>query len=146
MKASHGGMTPRQSVRAECESRGFDAVVAGCIGILEGRDADDQLLLALAGPAAEYVLAGGEGGRGGYWPRVWAARGLLHAWAEIAAPAVIRATTDESWRVREMAAKVIAKHHVGAGLQAVAALADDPVPRVRSAASRAVMMLSASGA
>jgi hypothetical protein len=45
-----------------------------------------------------------------------------------------------------MAAKVIAKHHVGDALQAVTALADDPVPRVRSAASRAVMMLSASGA
>ncbi|HEX7993839.1 MAG TPA: HEAT repeat domain-containing protein [Streptosporangiaceae bacterium] len=139
-------MTPRQSVRAECERRGLDAVVAGCIGILEGQDADDQLLLALAGPAAEYVLAGGEGGRGGYWPRVWAARGLLHAWADVAAPAIIRATADESWRVREMAAKVIAKHHLGDALQAVAALADDPVPRVRSAASRAVMMLSASGA
>jgi hypothetical protein len=65
-------MTPRQSVRAECERRGLDAV------------------------AAEYVLAGGEGGRGGYWPRVWAARGLLHAWADVAAPAIIRATADES--------------------------------------------------
>ncbi len=146
MMASHWGMTPRQSVRAECGRRGYDAVVAGCITILEGKGGDDQLLLALAGPAAEYVLAGGEGGRDGYWPRVWAARGLLHAWADTAAPVISRATTDESWRVREMAAKVIAKHHVGDALQAVAALADDPVPRVRSAASRAVMMLSASGA
>jgi len=142
---SHWGMSPAQSVRAECGRRGRDAVVAGCIGLLGGEGADDELLLALAGPAAEYVLAGGEGGPAGYWPRVWAARGLLHAWEDVAAPAIILATTDESWRVREMAAKVIAKHHVGDALQAVAALADDAVPRVRAAAGRAVMILSASG-
>jgi hypothetical protein len=45
-----------------------------------------------------------------------------------------------------MAAKVIAKHKVGDALEAVAALADDPVPRVRAAGNRAVMTLSASGA
>ncbi|MGN6793865.1 MAG: hypothetical protein ACTHJW_15875 [Streptosporangiaceae bacterium] len=139
-------MTPRQSVRAECDRRGRDAVVAGCIALLDGEGADETLLLALAGPAAEYVLAGGEGGPGGYWPRVWGARGLLHAWADVAAPAIIRATADEAWRVREMAAKVIAKHQVGDGLGAVVKLANDPVPRVRAAASRAVMILSASGA
>jgi hypothetical protein len=50
MMASHWGMTPRQSVRAECGRRGYDAVVAGCITILEGKGGDDQLLLALAGP------------------------------------------------------------------------------------------------
>jgi hypothetical protein len=138
-------MSPRQSVQAECETRGRDAVVAGCIGLLNGEGADDALLLALAGPAAEYVLAGGEGGPDGYWPRVWAARGLLHAWADSAAPAIIRATTDDAWRVREMAAKVIAKHHVGDALEAVVALTNDEVPRVRAAASRGVMILSASG-
>jgi len=143
---SHWGMTPRQSVQAECGRRGRDALVAGCVGLLDGEDADDALLLALAGPAAEYVLAGGEGGPNGYWPRVWAARGLLHAWTDVATPAIIRATTDDSWRVREMAAKVIAKHSVGDALEAVAAMNDDPVQRVRAAASRAVVILSASGA
>ena len=140
------GVTPRQSVAAESERRGVGAVVAGCIDLLEGRGTDDTLIVALGGPAAEYVLAGREGGKGGYWPRVWAARGLLYAWSDDAEPAIIRATADEAWRVREMAAKVIARHRVGGALAAVAALNHDPKPRVKSAADRAVMILSAARA
>jgi hypothetical protein len=140
------GMTPRQSVTAECERRGRAAVVTGCIGLLEGAETDDGLIVALGGPPAAIVLSGREGGRGGYWPRVWAAHGLLHVWADDATSAIIAATTDESWRVREMAAKVIARHQVGDALAAVVALRDDPVSRVRAAADRAVMHLSAAGA
>jgi hypothetical protein len=136
-------MTPRQSIEAECKRRGRAAVVDGCAGRLEGRDIDDELLLALGGPAAEYVLSGGEGGKGGYWPRVWAARGLLHVWDETAAPAIIQATGDESWRVREMAAKVIARHGSGDALDSVLKGRDDPVARVRAAAERAVQSLTA---
>ncbi|MGA2210443.1 MAG: HEAT repeat domain-containing protein [Acidimicrobiales bacterium] len=76
----------------------------------------------------------------------WAARGLLHNWDDEATPAIVRATTDEAWRVREMAAKVIARHQVGEAFDAVAGLRDDPVPRVRAAAQRAVVVLTASGA
>lgn len=136
-------MSPRQSVAAECERRGHAAVVSGCVDLLEGREADDALVLALGGPAAQRVLAGKEGGKGGYWPRVWAARGLLHAWADEAAPAIARATTDDAWRVREMAAKVIARHQVDYAFAAVARLRGDPVPRVRAAADRAVEALLA---
>ena len=138
--------TPRQNIQAECERRGRDAVVAGCISLLDAQGGDEALIIALGGEAAGYVLSGGEGGPGGYWPRVWAARGLLHAWSDAATPAVIRATSDDAWRVREMAAKVIAKHKVGDALDSVVALSDDRVPRVRAAASRAVMTLSAAGA
>lgn len=144
--ASLWGITPRQSVEAECERRGTQAVVSGCIYLLEGGPVDDSLILALGGPAAEQVLAGREGGRGGYWPRVWAARGLLHAWDDRAAPVVVGATADESWRVREMALKVIARHEVGDALDAVARLQDDPVARVRAAARRALEILTAAGA
>lgn len=139
-------MTPKQSILAECERRGRSAVVAGCIDLLDGAGADDTLIVALGGPAAEYVLSGGAGGTLGYWPRVWAARGLLHVWADEATGAIVRATTGEHWRVREMAAKVIARHRLGAGLAAVVVLKDDPVSRVRVAADRAVMILSAAGA
>jgi hypothetical protein len=45
-----------------------------------------------------------------------------------------------------MAAKVIARHRIGGALAAMTALKDDPVPRVRSAASRALMILSAARA
>ncbi|HEX5189283.1 MAG TPA: HEAT repeat domain-containing protein [Streptosporangiaceae bacterium] len=138
--------TPRQNIHAECERRGREAVVAGCISLLDGQGADEALIIALGGEAAPYVLSGGEGGPGGRWPRVWAARGLLRAWDEAATPAIIRATSDDAWRVREMAAKVVAKHKVGDAIEAVVALAEDHVPRVRTAASRAVMTLSASRA
>jgi hypothetical protein len=137
--------TPRQNIQAECERRGRDAVVAGCIGLLDGHSADEALIIALGGEAAGYVVSGGEGGPGGYWPRVWAARGLLHAWSDAATVAIIRAASDDAWRVREMAAKVIARHRVGDALDAAVALTNDHVPRVRAAASRAVMILSASG-
>ena len=138
--------TPRQGIQAECRRRGKPAVVSGCIDLLEGREADDGLILALGGPPAEYVLTGREGGKAGYWPRVWAARGLLHAWDDRATAAIIRATADDAWRVREMAAKVIARHRIGDALQAAAELRNDDVPRVRAAAERAVAALTASRA
>lgn len=138
-------LTPRQRVEAECARRGKLAVVCGCVDLLEAREADDALVVALGGLPAEYVLGGREGGREGYWPRVWAARGLLYAWDDRATATVVRATTDDAWRVREMAAKVIARHGLGDALSAVAELRDDQVPRVRSAADRAVARLTARG-
>jgi hypothetical protein len=66
---------------------------------------DEALVLALGGPPAQDVLAGHADGKAGYWPRVWAARDLLHAWDDRAAAAIIQATADDAWRVREMAAK-----------------------------------------
>jgi hypothetical protein len=138
-------LTPRQSVTAECQRRGKPAVVSGCIDLLQGRhDVDDALVHALGGPPAHYVLDGHAGGKAGYWPRVWAARGLLHAWDDRATAAIIQATTDDAWRVREMAAKVIARHRIGDALTAVAPLRSDQVPRVRAAAERAIVILTAS--
>ena len=122
--------------------RGCAAVVSGCVDLLEGRDVDDDLVVALGGPHAENVLAGSEGGKSGYWPRVWAARGLLYSWDDGATAAVVRATRDESWRVRERACKVVGHHCLGDALEAVAPLRDDPVARVRSAAERAVVAVT----
>lgn len=138
---SRWGITPRQSIEAECARRGRLKLIADCVDILEGRSTDDELLLALAGPAARVVLDGREGGRHGYWPRVWAARGLLHTWDDVATEAVIHATSDDSWRVREMIAKVVAAHGVESATQALATMLDDPVPRVRIVAERALTKL-----
>lgn len=140
--ASNWGVTPKQSIDAECARHGRAKLVAGCVAILEGRLVDDDLLIVLAGPAALTVLDGVEGGRVGYWPRVWAARGLLHAWDESATQAVLKAATDGSWRVREMTAKVVAAHRIADAEPAMAMLANDPVPRVRRAAERALLRLS----
>lgn len=140
------GVTPKESIEAECSRRGRREVVAGCVSILRGTVEDDALVRALGGPGADQVLGGRGGGRDGYWPRVWAARGLLHAWEDSAAAAIIAATTDDSWRVREMAARVVARHLVGDALAAVARLQGDEIPRVRSAADRAVYRLVQAGA
>ena len=86
---------------------------------------DDDFLFVLAGPAAKTVLEGREGGPGGYWPKVWAVRGLLHVWDDRATSAIIDATTHESWRVREMSAKVVARHDVTSAIDAIVALLDD---------------------
>lgn len=140
------GMSPRESVRGECQRRGEKAVVASCLDVLTGQNIDDRLLRVLGGPAAEQVLDGRAGGIAGYWPRVWAARGLLYAWDGSATSVIIGSASDEAWRVREMAAKVISKHRIGDALNAVTALRDDPVPRVRAAAKRAIAVLTATGA
>ena len=140
--------TPKQRIAAECDRHGTRGLVDACVALLEARpgDVSDRIITVLGGEPARYVLDGGEGGRTGYWPRVWGARGLLHAWDPAATPAIIGATRDEAWRVREMAARVIAWHQVGDALDAVAALRADKVARVRAAASRAVTVLTAARA
>lgn len=139
-------LTPRQSVELECARRGRGPVIAGCVALLRQQDVDDNLIMALGGPGARIVLDDGPRQRNQYWRRVWGARGLLHAFDESAAEAIIEALGDEHWRVREMAAKVVARHKIGGALSAVADLRDDPVPRVRSAAERALVILTAAGA
>ncbi len=135
-------MTPRQSVDAACARVGVSGVVTLCVAILGGEEVDPAFLLVIGGPGARNVLDGREGGVTGCWPRTWALRALLYAWDEQASAMVLAATTDEHWRVREMAAKVIAKHQLDEGLEAVGHLRADPVPRVRAAAARAQRRLT----
>jgi hypothetical protein len=138
---SSWGVTPRDSIDAACHDRGKPNVVAGCIALLAGGDADVALVRSLGGPQADWNLDHGPEHR--YWLRVWGARGLLWAWDDAATPAVIAALGDESWRVREMALKVIVRHRVDDALEAVTERVDDPVPRVRAAAARALQRLTA---
>src|SRR3954454_11286272 len=136
------GRTPRESVEQECARRGKDEVVAGCIELLTGGETDAELIVALGGPPAHWVVSGEPSGPP-YWLRVWAARGLLWAWDDAAYQAVEAALRDDAWRVREMALKVVARHELEDALSAVVDVQEDPVARVRSAASRALMRLSA---
>jgi len=137
---SHWGLTPQRSIGAECARRGKSAVITGCVHLLAGDYADIGLIMVLGGPGARKFLDG-LSHDDEYWFRVWAIRGLLWAWDDSAADAVSIALRDESWRVREMAAKVVARHLVGDALPAVVELRNDPVPRVRAAAERAVRLL-----
>jgi hypothetical protein len=130
-------MTPKQSILFECERRSRIECVRECVALLNGQRVDDDFLRVIGGPSADAVLGGQAGGVDGYWPRVWAARGLLHVWDVSATDAIVNATTNDSWRVREMSAKVIARHHVSPAIDAVVTLMGDDNARVRTAASRA---------
>lgn len=120
--------------------------MAGCVALLRGQEVDDALVVALGGPLSQVVLDDDPRGVHQYWRRVWGARGLLHCYQDQAEAAVIEGLADEHWRVREMSAKVIARYRIGAALGRVAELRDDPVPRVRAAAARAAVTLTAAGA
>lgn len=137
---SQWGISPRESVKRECAARGTKAVIAGCVALLRGSEADAQLIYALGGPPARWAVTGGESGPD-YWLRVWAARGLLYAYDASAGPAVVEALGDEHWRVREAAAKVCARHRIDSALPLLANLAGDSQLRVRRAAERAVIRI-----
>ena len=136
--------TPLQRITAESKRRGRVEFVAGCITILNGSNIDGDLVMVLGGEHARYVLAGAEGGVDGYWPRVWAARGLLYCYEPVAAEAISSALRDKSWRVREMSLKVIARHAVDELMEDVLPLRNDPIERVRVAAERVLRKLDPS--
>ena len=142
---SSWGKTPRESVEEECARRGKDEVVAGCIRLLYGGDADAadaEMILALGGPPASWVVTGQPAGPD-YWLRVWATRGLLWCWDDVAFVPVKDSLSDDAWRVREMALRVIARHRLVDTVSRVADLQHDPSERVRTAAARAVKRLAA---
>jgi HEAT repeat protein len=133
--------TPRERVERAAITVGADAVVADCVAIIEGRRVDDDVIMMLGGLPATQVLSGAEGGRDGYWPRVWALRGLLHVWRSEATPALITGLSDPAWRAREMAAKVAARYRVQATRPALEVAITDEIERVREAAYRAIHAL-----
>ena len=132
---------PRRSIEALAVRHGRGTVVTACVDLLDGRPVDGHLLVGLGGPPAEWALDGSAPGPD-YWTRVWALRGLLWLWDDRATEALVRAHRYDAWRVREMAAKVVARHEVEAALPSVLALRTDQVLRVRVAAGRAVVRLT----
>jgi hypothetical protein len=132
--------TPRRRVTLAAERDGTLAFVRKCLEVLDGTRTDAELLWVLGGDSAPGVLAGRWGGPDGYWPRTWALRAFLYVWDPQAEPAVVAACSDEHWRVREMAAKVMATRRPTslASEEALARLLGDAVPRVQSAAGRAL--------
>lgn len=118
-------------------------MVAACVDLLAGREVDGHIVHALGGPPAQWAVTGGAPGPD-YWLRVWALRGLLWLWDDVAAQAVLDALSDPAWRVREMAAKVAGRHRIDDAVSALVMLRDDPVVRVRAAARSAIQKVTAS--
>jgi HEAT repeat protein len=135
------GTTPRKSVEAACDRFGKARVVSGCRALLAGDKADPGLILALGGRPARWAAGFDEPAGPEYWLRVWGARGLLYAWDDEATPSILTALTDDAWRVREMAMRVVIKHKIREALPKVETLRRDSNARVRTAAERAALQL-----
>ena len=134
------GEAPRESITRASARYGSHVVVAACVDLLHDRPVTADLVRVLGGPRADLTA---DRPATAYWLRVWALRGLLWNWDEVAGPEVCDALADPQWRVREMAARVVARHAIGDALPGIAALRMDPHPRVRAVAVRALARLTA---
>ncbi|MBC7373455.1 MAG: HEAT repeat domain-containing protein [Frankiales bacterium] len=134
--------TPRSRIELLCRRHGAPEVADACIRLIAGHDLD-PLMRAVFGNAHTDAWLGSE--VNAYWLRVWGVRGLLWNWDERATSTLQSALTDEAWRVREMAAKVVSRHYIDPALPFVVDLRGDPVARVRQAAERALIRLTTEG-
>jgi hypothetical protein len=124
-------LRPRECVRLAADVFGRDVVVRWSEELLSGDiDGADPRY-----PDISWLK--GTPGWPAYWARVWGARALLHL-GPAHPETVLRATSDESWRVREMALKVIAAHRLPDPTGIIDGLVTDPVERVRVQAWRAL--------
>lgn len=118
------------------ERYGEAVFVERAVGLLEGRNEGEEVLLYVGGRHAQGIL---DGAPALYWPEVWGARTLLHVWDDSAASAVLRGVNNRAWRVREMCLRVCAER--GLGDDALLPSLTDENPRVRAAAARAVALV-----
>lgn len=123
---------PKVRIERACAVFGHRAVALWCADLLAERP------VGAGSPSIEWL---GDGDWPTYWYRVWGARGLLYVWDGEVQPDVVSALRDPQWRVREMAAKVVRAQRLTEAADAVAAVADDRVERVRSAALRALAVV-----
>ena len=123
-----------QRLTAAVERFGEEEVIDRALALLAGANAGEEFLLYAGGRHAQGVL---DGAPPLYWPEVWGARALLGVWAERAVPAVTAGLGNQSWRVREMCAKVVAERAIPCA-DAVLPLLKDDTARVRAAAARAL--------
>lgn len=116
------------------ELLGEQDVVARSLALMAGKNEGADFLLYVGGEHAQGLL---DGAPVLYWPELWGLRALLYVWDDSAVPAVIHALKDPAWRVREMAARVIAARGLAAVTE-LTPLLEDGVPRVRIGAARAI--------
>lgn len=113
---------------------GERGVVDRAVALIGGLSAGDDFLLIVGGTHAQGVL---DGAPVLYWPEVWGMRSLLYVWDDSAADAVASGLQNQAWRVREMAARVVAERGLPVR-EALLELLTDEVARVRGAGARAL--------
>jgi hypothetical protein len=121
-------------IAAASERHGEAIIVERAISLIEGNNEGKEFLLIVGGEHAQGIL---DGAPVLYWPELWGTRALLHAWDDSAADAVRTALTNQAWRVREMATRVVATRRLDAREQLLALLTDE-TPRVRAGEARAL--------
>ncbi|MCZ2402896.1 HEAT repeat domain-containing protein [Paenarthrobacter sp. Z7-10] len=129
--------SPTDRIAAAVDRFGERNVVERALTLLDGDDETQDFLLFMGGSHANGIL---NGAPALYWPELWGARAFMYIWDDSAAPAIRKGLDNRAWRVREMCAKV-AEHRGLPFSDALAALLADEVPRVRSAAARALAQL-----
>lgn len=134
---------PRDLLAEAVQHYGTHATVDTCLALLDGHQDYDLLPVPLTYLAGAHAISKLDRGnlevRGqDHWPRVWAARGLRHVWLDYAEPGLVVAIADPSWRVREMAAKVVGQRRLTSAADRLLVLLDDEVVRVRVAGVRAL--------
>lgn len=128
-----------ERVQAAIERYGEADVVDRAIALLDGGNAGEDFLLYVGGRHARGLL---DGAPALYWPELWGARALLHAWDPKAGSAVLAGLDNQAWRVREMCARVSLARSLNVAAK-LAELTDDESPRVRVAALRALAAVGA---
>lgn len=123
-----------QRIAAAVEQQGESVVVTRALSLMEGNNEGESFLLLVGGEHAQGIL---DGAPPLYWPELWGIRALLYVWDDSAASAVVGALSNPAWRVREMAARVIAARDLPARSELTTVVADE-TPRVRIAAARAL--------
>ncbi|MFN2539375.1 MAG: HEAT repeat domain-containing protein [Mycobacteriales bacterium] len=122
-------MHPRDRVATLVREDGDTQTALACGDVLLG-ESDPPLLLWLGGRHAAVRIEGA-------WPRTWALRAFLYCWDDQVGASVVDALTDDAWRVREMAARVVVKRELPA-CHLLEPLVRDPLSRVRVAGLRAL--------
>jgi hypothetical protein len=121
-------------IAAASERHGEAVIVERAVSLIDGNNEGKEFLLIVGGEHAQGIL---DGAPVLFWPELWGTRALLHAWDDSATDAVRAALSNQAWRVREMATRVVATRRLDAREQLVA-LVEDETPRVRAAAARAL--------
>lgn len=127
-------LPPQKRIEVAVNKYGEEEVVAGAVSLMRGNNEGEVFLLYVGGEHAQGIL---DGAPVLYWPELWGTRTLLYVWDDSAIDAVIDALQNPAWRVREMAARVVAARNIPATEELLGLLTDE-TPRVRIAGAKAL--------